>query len=149
MVMNDIISDFEKKIFVRAERGVLHKVGQVIEYEACSDEILESYIDSNGDLIEVREEKGFGEASYEAIVYRKNGVKHRLDGPAEVINEHCCYGNGSFWYKEGKQHRLDGPAKEYSDGWKKWYYEDRFIGCSSQEDFERLIRPHLSGSLLM
>ena len=137
--MNDIISDFEKKIFVRAERGVLHKVGQVIEYEACSDEILESYIDSNGDLIEVREEKGFGEASYEAIVYRKNGVKHRLDGPAEVINEHCCYGNGSFWYKEGKQHRLDGPAI-IKDDEKYWYYEGKEIDCKSQEEFDRLIK---------
>jgi hypothetical protein len=57
--------------------------------------------------------------------------------------------DGKNHYKNGKRHRLNGPAIEWSNGDKSWYYEGRFITEKSQEDFERLIRPHLSGSLLM
>ena len=76
--------------------------------------------------------------------YYKNGKRHRLNGPAVEF-----FDGSRHWYYEGRLHRLNGPAKEHSDGWKNWYYEGRLITSSSQEDFERLIRPHLSGSLLM
>ena len=70
-----------------------------------------------------------------------NGIKrwyqedklHRIDGPA------LEYPNGTkVWYKEDKLHRLDGPAIEWLDG-KGWYYEGKFIKCSSQEEFIRLL----------
>ena len=76
--------------------------------------------------------------------YYKNGKLHRLNGPAIELS---C--GDKYWYYEGMLHRLNGPAIEGSNGWKDWYYEGRLITNSSQEDFERLIRPHLSGSLLM
>jgi len=35
---------------------------------------------------------------------------------------------------------LDGPAIEYSDGTKEWWYQGKFINCSSQEEFEKLLK---------
>lgn len=65
----------------------------------------------------------------------KEGKFHRLNGPAvESLN------GEKYWYKEGKLHRIDGPAAEYSDGRKCWYYKGEYIDCSSQKEFEQLIR---------
>jgi hypothetical protein len=45
------------------------------------------------------------------------------------------------WYdKSGYLHREDGPAMEYLDGSKFWYYHGEFLNCSSQEEFERLLK---------
>ena len=63
-----------------------------------------------------------------------------------------------FWYKDGLFHRLNGPSIEYDkriqrtyyneqakyttewiDGFKDWYYQGKYINCSTQEEFERLI----------
>lgn len=50
----------------------------------------------------------------------KDGEPHRLDGPA------IEYVDGKrIWYKEGKLHRLDGPAIEYPDGGVDWWIEDK------------------------
>ena len=60
---------------------------------------------------------------------------HRLNGPAM---EHA---NGSrAWYLYDKPHRLDGPALEHINGYKEWWYHGKYINCSSQEKFERLIK---------
>ena len=65
----------------------------------------------------------------------KNGRLHREDGPAVE------YPNGyKEWYFEGEWHRLDGPAIETSDGHKEWYYQGKHIECSSQEEFEKIIK---------
>jgi hypothetical protein len=65
----------------------------------------------------------------------QNGKRHRIDGPA------IEYPDGEkHWYQNGLLHRLDGPALEYSGGDKEWYYEDEYIDCKSQEEFERLIK---------
>lgn len=37
-------------------------------------------------------------------------------------------------------HRLDGPAAEYTNGDKKWWYEGEEIKCSSQQEFEKLLK---------
>lgn len=64
-----------------------------------------------------------------------NGQCHREDGPA------VGYINGDvYWYQEGKLHRLDGPALERSNGAKSWHYRGKLINCSSQEEFQRLLR---------
>jgi len=64
-----------------------------------------------------------------------NGQYHRLDGPAmEDINGTRC------WFLHGKLHRLDGPAIEYNDGTKRWFYHGKRIRCSSQKQFEKLIK---------
>lgn len=63
---------------------------------------------------------------------------HRLNGPAiEFVD------GSKEWYQNGKKHRLDGPAEEYSDGENLWYYQDYWIECSSQKEFERLIKLRL------
>jgi hypothetical protein len=75
----------------------------------------------------------------------KDDELHREDGPA------IEYTNGDkSWYQNGLRHRLDGPAIEYSDGeehtvkWyngnKIWYYKDKRIICSTNEEFLRLIK---------
>ena len=44
------------------------------------------------------------------------------------------------WYLEDKRHRADGPAIEYADGDKRWWFCGEELKCSSQEEFERLMR---------
>ncbi len=58
---------------------------------------------------------GIVEAENGAIVWLKNGKKHRENGPAAE------WANGNkYWYIEGKRHRIDGPAVEHPDGYKEW-----------------------------
>lgn len=65
----------------------------------------------------------------------QNGLLHRLDGPAGE------YASGTkFWYQNGLIHRLDGPAVEYACGSKFWWINDKKIDCSTQEEFEKLLK---------
>jgi len=51
---------------------------------------------------------------------KKNGLLHRLDGPAiEWANGH------KEWYKNGWIHRLGGPAVEHVDGRKEWWIRNK------------------------
>lgn len=71
----------------------------------------------------------------ERQMWTKNGRIHREDGPAYI------HINGrKEWWLEGKVHRIDGPAVESSNGEKFWYYYGKFIKCSSQQEFEKLIK---------
>jgi len=64
-----------------------------------------------------------------------NGKLHRQDGPAiERIDGYKA------WFLHGKRHRLDGPAQEFPDKAQRWYYHGKYINCSSQKEFERLIK---------
>jgi|SRR5579859_2522401 len=64
-----------------------------------------------------------------------DGKLHREDGPA------IEYASGTrFWFLYGQLHRLDGPAAEHANGTKAWYYHGEQIDCSSQEQFERLLK---------
>jgi hypothetical protein len=68
------------------------------------------------------------------VWYQNNNI-HRIDGPA------IEYSDGTkCWYQNGLQHRIDGPACEWINGKKSWYYEGKYINCTSQEEFERLIK---------
>ena len=64
------------------------------------------------------------------------GKLHRLDGPA-MISKSVGY---KYWYMDGKRHRVDGPAIEYGCGNNVWYYQGKHIKCSSQEEFEKLLK---------
>ena len=67
--------------------------------------------------------------------YYLEGKLHRTDGPAiEWANGH------KEWFLEGKLHRVDGPACEWANGGKYWYYHGTKLDCSSQEEFEKLLR---------
>ncbi|HEY5267584.1 MAG TPA: hypothetical protein VII94_00415 [Candidatus Saccharimonadales bacterium] len=60
---------------------------------------------------------------------------HREDGPA------CIYVNGfKWWFLNGKRHRINGPAIKGPNGYKEWYYHNTKIDCSTQKEFERLLR---------
>jgi hypothetical protein len=64
-----------------------------------------------------------------------NGQFHREDGPAKE------YADGdNYWYLNGKLHREDGAAIEWANGDKWWYLNDEFIPCTTQKEFERLMR---------
>ena len=72
---------------------------------------------------------------YEIKSWYKNNRLHREDGPA------IEYPNGSkIWCQNGKTHRLNGPAIELVNGNKYWYYQGKYIKCSSQEEFEKLLK---------
>ena len=63
-----------------------------------------------------------------------NGERHRKNGPA------IEYSNGiKYWFLNGKLHREDGPAIEYHDH-KRWYINHERIPCTTQKQFERLMR---------
>jgi hypothetical protein len=64
-----------------------------------------------------------------------NGRLHREDGPAKE------YANGSkFWYMNDEFHREDGPAVEFSSGHKEWWIDGQYIQCTTQKEFERLLK---------
>ena len=64
----------------------------------------------------------------------EKGQYHREDGPA------IEYSTGTkIWHINGKRHREDGPAIEHTTGHKEWYYHGKYIDCSSQTEFERII----------
>jgi len=68
-------------------------------------------------------------------LWYQNGELHREDGPAVE------YANGyKSWFINGKRHREDGPAIESPNSYKFWYYQDLYINCNTQEDFERIIK---------
>jgi hypothetical protein len=64
-----------------------------------------------------------------------NGLLHRENGPAVELIE-----GDKFWRLNGKLHRVNGPACDYNNGDKSWYFNDEQISCSSQEEFEKLLR---------
>ncbi len=66
-----------------------------------------------------------------------NGKFHRIDGPAVEYND-----GHQEWYEHGKHHRLDGPAVIYTNYSNReiWYYQGKQINCSSQEEFEKLLK---------
>jgi len=66
----------------------------------------------------------------------RNGEFHRDDGPAIEYSN----GGARHWYVHGKKHRLDGPAMEFPSGRGEWYYQGKRIDCSSQEEFEKLLK---------
>ena len=72
--------------------------------------------------------------------YRRNGLRHRLDGPASISDDglEIWYRNGvwhrvddeptithpdgrRYWYRNGVLHRDDGPAVIRANGDKFWY----------------------------
>jgi hypothetical protein len=63
-----------------------------------------------------------------------DGKYHREDGPAYESE------NVKVWYSHGIRHRMDGPAIIWYNGPKYWYYNGTHIPCSSQEEFEKLIK---------
>jgi hypothetical protein len=44
-----------------------------------------------------------------------------------------------YWSLNNQLHREDGPAIEH-DGNKRWYINDKLIPCTTQKEFERLMR---------
>ena len=87
----------------------------------------------------------------------ENDQLHRVGGPAvESIN------GSTYWYQNNRLHRIEGPAIEHVDGikqWfengerhrisgpayesskiKEWYFKGKYIKCSTQKEFERLIK---------
>ena len=71
------------------------------------------------------------------IGYYRKGTRilHRIKGPASIWS---C--GTKLWLQNHMCHRLDGPAAEYSNGAKLWYYKGKYIKCSSQKEFEKLIK---------
>jgi hypothetical protein len=72
--------------------------------------------------------------------YDAEGKLHREDGPAIE-----GWDGSNYWYHHGVFHRENGPAVEYISGnkllhVKRWYYRGKMIDCSSQKEFERLIK---------
>jgi len=88
-----------------------------------------SYIDSNGDEIE-HVINHVGDQFWTC-----KGKLHRCDGPA------AKYATGKkIWFQHGLCHREDGPAVITPSGIKGWFYNNECIECSSQQEFERLIK---------
>ena len=68
-----------------------------------------------------------------------DGLPHKEIGPSAIYFGSGCQDNVQYWI-HGKLHRLDGPAVNFSNGRKRWYYEGKKIDCSTQEEFERILK---------
>jgi hypothetical protein len=127
--------------------------------------INERYLDENGKL---KKQIGFWIENGEKHFYEKElsyiddtGTPHYYSGP-EADNEICIDLDGKeirlhrgdtymFWYKGNYiTHRLGGPAMIINDDCcdkdedvEEWYYEGKKIDCSSQEEFERILKLRL------
>lgn len=79
--------------------------------------------------------------------YYKNGKLHNENGPAVISNNNCWH------YIEGKLHNEKGPAiyptvEKISETYTinpvvsppQWWYKGRHVICSSQEEFEKLLK---------
>jgi hypothetical protein len=55
---------------------------------------------------------------------------------------HHIFSNGEeHWVNDiGLYHREDGPAFISTFGTQYWYYDGQYIHCSSQEEFERILK---------
>ena len=68
-------------------------------------------------------------------IWMQLGFKHRLDGPAFISPE-----GYKAWWVNGKRHREDGPAVIHEDGGYDWYLNDR---CLRMEDWaEGVLKLH-------
>jgi hypothetical protein len=51
------------------------------------------------------------------------------------------YSSGDkYYFRNGGFHREDGPAVSHSDGTKDWYLNGIRIPCTTQVQFERLLK---------
>jgi hypothetical protein len=72
----------------------------------------------------------------------KNGLHHRLDGPAiEFVD-----GGTKYWYKDGLKHREDGPAIEFDNGEKHYYLGGRLLSLEQWEYEVKQLLPIISTS---
>lgn len=74
-------------------------------------------------------------ASYITYVIKGTDILHREDGPAIIWVDGITQ-----WYQHGQLHRLDGPAVNEFNNKNLWYYKNKWIDCSSQDEFERLVK---------
>jgi len=74
----------------------------------------------------------------DVVIWAKNGVKHRDNGPAMEFNTGV-----NKWYHNGQLHRIDGPAIERPNGDNEWYEYGKFIKCSRRiTKIKKLVRTH-------
>jgi hypothetical protein len=48
-----------------------------------------------------------------------------------------------YWFENDQLSRRNGPATVYKGGTKYWRYEGQVFHCTTQEEFERLIKLRL------
>jgi hypothetical protein len=64
-----------------------------------------------------------------------NDKTNRTYGPAREFADGV-----KCWYLNGLRHREDGPAIEYGNGDKEWWLNGEYISCTTQKQFEQLMR---------
>jgi hypothetical protein len=96
---------------------------------------MKTYVikDDNGNIISVRND--YGKDYFDDI--KKATIIKDINDNIQFIEDD----DGKRWFNEfGDYHREDGPAIEHYTGKKEWWYRGNRIECSSQEEFERLIK---------
>ena len=68
-------------------------------------------------------------------IWMKGKLLHRIDGPA-----YTNIAGRKEWWVNGQLHREDGPAVELNNGHKLWFYYGKGVECSTQQQFEKLIK---------
>lgn len=108
-----------------------------LKYEFCSDNTVKWRLDIKWATYPLIDDfTNISPILYDGTYYyHLNGLLHREDGPAIEYA-----GGDKFWLFNGKQHRADGPAVVLTNGNIAWCYQGKHMNCSSQEEFERLIK---------
>lgn len=69
---------------------------------------------------------------YSRIAYYDNGLKHNIDGPAEIMRSK--YISLTAWYFKGKLHNMNGLAKNYKYLYGNKVIEERVRGVYGNVD---------------
>lgn len=138
---------------------------RIVKYRTINNRIRVKYFDIETGLAHRTD----GPATYypgsKDEIWYKYGKIHRIGGPAQTVDHED--GLTQYWMVDGEAHREDGPAAIYHNGTEmyyqnnilhredgpaikdvrsdgyieyRWYYKGIEIRCSSQEEFERLVR---------
>ncbi len=77
----------------------------------------------------------------DTLVIKKSSKEFYKAGSYRGDYTWAKWSDGGEAYCDGqKRHRLDGPAWISAYGDKEWWYHDQRIECSTQEEFEKLIK---------
>ena len=113
-----------------------------------SDRLLK-FVDERWDLYSgnTKNEDGSITDIYDVTTWRdENGKTHREGGPAVLGLINIKNGiRNQWWYRHGLLHREDGPAANWATTNDNsvvmtWYLNGKRINCSTQKEFEKLLK---------
>jgi hypothetical protein len=85
----------------------------------------------------IRQDNPNSHYKYRYGYYNDSGrfITHREDGPAVQTSQGI-----EIWYYENMRHRQDGPAWLSPNQYPVYFFRDKYIPASTQEEFEKWLK---------